>query len=90
MVAMNILIFQMVWSKFQKTTNRGAWDGNDTIWRMVVDLYSIILKNGPRKFFSVIDGVIGGESNGPFCPIPKNSNLFDFWKGFPSNRFSCQ
>lgn len=59
-------------SKFEKVTNRGAWDGNDTIWRMVVDLYTVI-QRGPKKFFSVIDGVMGGDQNGPFCPLPQNS-----------------
>jgi len=59
---------------FRKVKNRGAWSGNDTIWRMVVDLYAGIQK-GPKKFFSVIDGILGGEGNGPFCPEPNYSNV---------------
>lgn len=55
-----------------KVKKRGAWSGNDTIWRMVVDLYSGI-RRGPKKFFSVIDGILGGEGNGPFCPEPNHS-----------------
>lgn len=62
----------------------GNWYGNDTAWRMVVDLMKIIYfsdKNGKlhnkpqRKLFSVIDGVIGGENKGPLVPDPKYSGV---------------
>lgn len=55
-----------------KVTHRGAWPGNDTIWRMVVDLYHGLMKR-PRRTLSVIDGVVGGEGQGPFCPTSKFS-----------------
>ena len=60
-------------SKSAKVTHRGAWYGNDTIWRMVVDLY-LGMKRRRRKYFSVIDGIMGGEGQGPFCPTAKQSN----------------
>jgi len=60
--------------KFKKTKKRGAWPGNDTIWRMVVDLYSAI-RQRPRKYFSIVDGVLAGQGNGPFCPEPKESHV---------------
>ena len=41
---------------------------------MVVDLYSGI-QRGPKRFFSVIDGILGGEGNGPFCPAPKEAGV---------------
>lgn len=53
--------------------HRGAWPGNDTIWRMVADLYQG-MKRKSRKYFTVIDGIVGGEGQGPFCPTSKNSN----------------
>ena len=54
-------------------THRGAWPGNDTIWRMVADLYEgMQLKK--RNYFTVIDGIIGGEGQGPFCPTSKCSS----------------
>ncbi len=56
-----------------KVKHRGAWPGNDTIWRMVVDLYKAMLKKD-RKYFSVVDGIVGGEGQGPFCPTSKFSN----------------
>ncbi len=60
-------------SKTAKVTHRGAWPGNDTIWRMVVDLYQALQKKD-RRYFTVIDGIIAGEGQGPFCPTSKNAN----------------
>lgn len=56
-----------------KIKHRGAWPGNDTIWRMVVDLYKAMLRKD-RVYFTVIDGIVGGEGQGPFCPTSKYSN----------------
>ncbi len=62
----------------------GDWSGNDTVWRMALDLNKIILyadKNGnmknnqQRKYFSVIDGFIGGEKEGPLGPSPVKSGI---------------
>jgi uncharacterized protein (DUF362 family) len=62
-------------SKFEKVTNRGAWMGNDTIWRMVVDLYNGFNSIRERKTFSIVDGIIGGEQNGPFKPRSKHAGV---------------
>ncbi len=60
------------------------WQGNDVVWRSVLDLNRILLfstKNGTitesqqRKYFSIVDGVIAGEGNGPLSPIPKKTGL---------------
>jgi uncharacterized protein (DUF362 family) len=62
----------------------GGWYGNDTIWRSVLDLNKILLyadREGAmqpqqqRKFFSVVDGIVGGEGDGPVLPIPKASGV---------------
>jgi len=62
----------------------GNWYGNDTTWRMAVDLAKIIyfsdkegkIKKTPqRKIFSVIDGIIGGEGEGPLIPTEKKSGV---------------
>lgn len=60
--------------KKAKVTHRGAWPGNDTIWRMVVDLYQGMLEK-ERKYFTIIDGIIAGEGQGPFCPNSKQANI---------------
>jgi len=58
----------------------GNWYGNDTAWRMTADLARIVLfsdregqiRTTPqRHFFSVVDGIIGGENDGPLSPTPK-------------------
>ena len=56
-----------------KVKHRGAWPGNDTIWRMVADLYQSMLKK-ERRYFTVIDGIQAGEGQGPFCPTSKFAN----------------
>lgn len=56
-----------------KVKHRGAWPGNDTIWRMVADLYKG-MKMKERRYFTVIDGIVAGEGQGPFCPTSKNAN----------------
>lgn len=68
----------------KKYLDSGNWQGNDSAWRMAVDLLKIIyyadkegiMQNAPqRKFFSIIDGIIGGENNGPLSPEPKYSGI---------------
>ncbi|HEX8145347.1 MAG TPA: DUF362 domain-containing protein [Pyrinomonadaceae bacterium] len=58
----------------------GAWYGNDTAWRMALDLIRIVLyvnsggelcPTPQRKFFSVVDGIIAGEAEGPLGPTTK-------------------
>lgn len=64
------------WERAQHATvtHRGAHPGNDTIWRMVVDLYQCLLKK-ERTYFTVIDGILAGEGQGPFCPTSKHANV---------------
>lgn len=64
------------WLKAQhaKVTHRGAHPGNDTIWRMVGDLYQGLLKKD-RIYFTIIDGILAGEGQGPFCPTSKHANV---------------
>ncbi len=57
----------------------GDWHGNDTVWRMVLDLNTLLFysdRNGElcdtpqRRYLSVIDGIIGGMEEGPLKPRP--------------------
>ncbi|MEE9293574.1 MAG: DUF362 domain-containing protein [Phycisphaerae bacterium] len=66
------------------TIRSGNWYGNDTTWRMVIDLNRILqyadvsgtLHDRPvRRFFSVVDGIVAGEGNGPLDPTPKAVGL---------------
>jgi uncharacterized protein (DUF362 family) len=58
----------------KRKLDAGNWYGNDTAWRMTADLVNIfdIYK---KKRFSIIDGIIGGEKNGPLTPDPKKCGL---------------
>jgi uncharacterized protein (DUF362 family) len=62
----------------------GNWSGNDTIWRTVLDLATImtygdsggIMREEPaRRFFNFVDGIVGGEGNGPLDAEPRPARL---------------
>ena len=61
----------------------GNWHGNDTCWRMVVDLNKCLFhfdgegkpRTKPLRYLAVVDGIIGGEGNGPMAPDPKPCGL---------------
>lgn len=66
------------------TIRSGNWHGNDTTWRMVIDLNRILMyadKNGnlqdspARRIFCIVDGIVGGEGNGPLDPTPKPAGI---------------
>ena len=57
----------------------GAWYGNDTVWRMVLDINKIIsygtLKGeisntSQRKLIIISDAIIAGQGDGPLKPVP--------------------
>jgi hypothetical protein len=57
----------------------GNWYGNDTIWRTVLDLNKVLFHfdgNGnqgrsPRRYLTLVDGIVAGEGNGPAAPDRK-------------------
>ena len=61
----------------------GSWYGNDTVWRMVLDLNRILLyadKDGKlestkRKILHLADGIILGEGEGPLEPRAKPAGI---------------
>ncbi len=65
----------------------GTWYGNDTVWRMVMDLNIIALygkKDGSladapqRTIFTLCDAIIGGQNDGPLRPQPVASGVLFF------------
>jgi len=71
-------------SDIDKKISPGNWYFNDTIWRVLIDLNRILLyadKDGTihpeqkRKYFSIIDGIVGGEQEGPIRPKPKQCGV---------------
>lgn len=68
----------------KRLLDAGNWYGNDTAWRMADDLYKIFMfvdrhgqlqEKPQRKVFTIIDGVIGGENNGPLTPTPVKAGV---------------
>jgi len=65
----------------------GNWYGNDTLWRMVLDLNKVMFYVNPdgslrddepqtrKKYIGIVDGILGGEGNGPMAPDPVKSNV---------------
>jgi uncharacterized protein (DUF362 family) len=62
----------------------GSWEGNDTIWRTVLDLNRILfyadregrLGDRPqRRYLAIVDGIIAGEGEGPLASTPRHSGL---------------
>ncbi len=79
-------IFSIIGSKLWQyscpdaaTMMNAGWYGNDTIWRTVMDINRIALfgdktgylhKEQQRQLFIIMDGIIGGQGDGPLHPLP--------------------
>jgi uncharacterized protein (DUF362 family) len=57
----------------------GSWYGNDTVWRMCLDLHRLLTYGRPdgtlastpqRSIFSIVDAIVAGEGDGPLSPTP--------------------
>jgi len=62
-------------------TQGGAWPGNDTLWRSILDLAAVVSRADAagvmgtvpaRAQLCVVDGIVCGEGEGPLIPTPKN------------------
>jgi uncharacterized protein (DUF362 family) len=65
----------------------GNWHGNDTTWRMALDLNACLLYGQPdgtlrpnraKAYLSFVDGVIAGQGAGPLNPDPFPSGIVAF------------
>jgi len=65
----------------------GSWPGNDTCWRMALDIarclrfadrHGVLQATPQRRHVVLMDGVIGGEGNGPLRPraVPSGCVFF--------------
>lgn len=73
--------------RFGNPEIEGGWHGNDTVWRMVLDLNRILLygrQDGTmadtpqRRIYSITDGIIAGEGDGPLAPSPVPLGIVTF------------
>jgi uncharacterized protein (DUF362 family) len=74
-----------VFGKGNTTIRSGNWYGNDTTWRMTLDLNRCLLygnangtlrENNPKKYYTIIDGEIGMEGAGPMQGNPIKCGVF--------------
>jgi uncharacterized protein (DUF362 family) len=72
----------------ETTVRNGNWLGNDTTWRMALDLNRALLygnpdgswreAGAPKKYLAFVDGIEGGQGSGPVCPEPADSRILIF------------
>jgi uncharacterized protein (DUF362 family) len=85
------VIFKLHKFAFPNVSNQsfseGNWYGNDTVWRMILDLNKIVFyadKGGAisdrqqRNVLHLVDGIIGGEGEGPLKPRSIHSGILAF------------
>ena len=59
---------RLIFGDTQKVVRSGNWHGNDTCWRMVLDLNKCLFffdgqaqrRPQPRRYLAVVDGIVGG------------------------------
>jgi uncharacterized protein (DUF362 family) len=82
----------------QETIRSGNWWGNDTIWRMILDLNRILLYARPdgtvattpqRRTLSIVDGIVAGEGNGPDAPDAVDAGIVVVGQSFLAVDLVC-
>lgn len=67
-----------------KSVRMGSWEKNDTAWRMVLDIARAFFyadlrgqmqSSRQRRLFVLVDGIIGGDGNGPTAPRPRSEGV---------------
>ena len=74
---------RMLFGSTEKVVRSGNWYGNDTTWRMVLDLNKCIFnfdgtarrRSVPLRYMTIVDGVIAGEGDGPVYVDAKNCGV---------------
>ncbi|QYG92351.1 DUF362 domain-containing protein [Iamia sp. SCSIO 61187] len=76
-----------------ETIRSGNWWGNDTVWRMCLDLNKVLVYGDDagglrtasrRRHFVLFDGIIAGEAAGPLDPDPVELGAVIFGTNAPS------
>ena len=70
---------RLIFGDTQQVVRSGNWHGNDTCWRMVLDLNKCLFffdgagnrRAKPLRYLAVVDGIVAGEGNGPMAPDAK-------------------
>jgi len=69
----------------EKVVRSGNWHGNDTVWRMSLDLNRILLYadadgimhpgSTPKRYLSIVDGIAAMEGNGPVAGTRREAGI---------------
>ena len=83
-------IGRQVFGDTEDVIRSGNWWGNDTVWRMCLDLNKIALYGAPdgtmradkpeyrKRHYVLVDGILAGEARGPLNadPVPARTLIF--------------
>ncbi len=90
-----------VFGDSESVIRSGNWFGNDTIWRMCLDLNKLVLYGGAdgrlrpplpqnrKRHYVLVDGLIAGEGRGPLNPDPVRAGTLIFGINAPSVDAAC-
>ena len=90
-----------VFGDTEEVIRSGNWYGNDTTWRMCLDLNKIVAygnldgtlrPSSPdhrKRHLALVDGILGGEGRGPMNPDPVAAGLILFGINCPSVDAAC-
>jgi uncharacterized protein (DUF362 family) len=69
----------------EEVVRSGNWHGNDTVWRMSLDLNRILryanpdgtlrAPEAPKRYFSLVDGIVAMEGNGPVAGTRREAGV---------------
>ena len=90
-----------VFGDTEEVIRSGNWYGNDTVWRMCLDLNKIVSygnldgtlrSSSPqyrKRHLALVDGILAGEGRGPMNPDPVPAGLILFGINCPSVDAAC-
>jgi uncharacterized protein (DUF362 family) len=90
-----------VFGDTEQVIRSGNWHGNDTLWRMCLDLNKSLLygdingrfrasmEQNRKRHYVIVDGIIGGEGRGPMDPDPVAAGIVAFGTHSPSVDAVC-
>jgi uncharacterized protein (DUF362 family) len=90
-----------VFGDAEQLVRSGNWHGNDTVWRMCLDLNKLLAYGNTdgtlrdddeanrKRHYVLVDGIIAGEGRGPIDPDPVKAGILAFGTHAPSVDAAC-
>ena len=92
------LILNIVEAEKKEPVMDGGWQGNDTLWRTILDLVRAVLYSDGsgavglaplRTCITIVDGIIAGQGDGPIRPEPKRGGILIAGAGLAAVDAAC-